>query len=57
MTIVCDDYPGAPVSKENFAAIHSAVGRLVDWLPEEGFTPKLVDTYWAKGAAIMVCQD
>jgi hypothetical protein len=29
----------------------------VDELPEEGFTPRLVDTYLAKGAAIMVCQD
>jgi hypothetical protein len=29
----------------------------MDELPEEGFTPRLVDTYWAKGTAIMVCQD
>ena len=34
-----------------------AIGRLVDELPEEGFTPRLVDSYWAKGAAIMVCHD
>ena len=27
----------------------------MDELPEEGFTPRLVDSYWAKGAAIMVC--
>jgi hypothetical protein len=32
------------------------IGWLVDELREEGFTPRLVDTYWAKGAAIMVCQ-
>jgi hypothetical protein len=38
-------------------AIQKAVGRLVDELPEEGFTPGLVDSYWDKGAAIMVCQD
>jgi hypothetical protein len=38
-------------------AIRKAVGRLVDELPEERFTPGLVDSYWAKGAAIMVCQD
>jgi hypothetical protein len=38
-------------------AIQKAVGRLVDELPEEGFTPGLVDSYWAKGAAIMICQD
>ena len=30
---------------------------MVDWLPEEGFTPRLVDSYCAKGAAIVVCQD
>jgi hypothetical protein len=29
----------------------------VDDLPDEGFTPRLIDTYWTKGAAIMVCQD
>jgi len=29
----------------------------VDELPEEGFTPRLIDSYWAKGAAIMVCHD
>jgi hypothetical protein len=29
----------------------------VDELLEEGFTPKLVDSYWSKGAAIMVCHD
>jgi len=29
----------------------------MDELPEEGFTPRLVDSYWAKGAAIMVCHD
>jgi hypothetical protein len=29
----------------------------VDGLPEGGFTPRLVDSYWTKGAAIMVCQD
>jgi hypothetical protein len=34
-----------------------AIGALVDELPEEGFTPKLNDTYWTTGAAIMVCQD
>ena len=28
----------------------------MDGLPEEGFTPRLVDSYWAKVAAIMVCQ-
>ena len=29
----------------------------MDELPEKGFTLRLVDTYRAKGAAIMVCYD
>jgi hypothetical protein len=29
----------------------------VDELPEEGFTPRLVDSHWSKGAAIMVYHD
>jgi len=37
--------------------IQRAIGWLVDELPEEGFTPRLADSYWAKGAAIMVCHD
>jgi len=45
------------MSRENFVDNQRAIGRLVDELPEEGFTPRLADSYWAKGAAIMVCQD
>jgi hypothetical protein len=45
------------ISKQNFAVTQKAVGWLKDGLPEQGFTPRLVNTYWAKGAAIMVCQD
>jgi hypothetical protein len=33
------------------------IGRLVDELPEEGLTPTLVDSYWTKGVAILVCHD
>jgi len=29
----------------------------VDEIPEEGFTPRLADSYWSTGAAIMVCHD
>jgi hypothetical protein len=57
MAVVCDCYPEIKVSKENFVGIQRAIGGLVDELPEEGFTPKLIDTYWTRGAAIMVCQD
>jgi hypothetical protein len=57
MAIGCNDHPVIPISKENFVETQMAIGRLMDRLPEEGFTPRLIDTYWAKGAAIMVCQD
>ena len=57
MAIICDVYPKVQVSNDNFINIQRAIGGLVDGLPEEGFTPRLLDTYWAKGAAIVVCQD
>jgi hypothetical protein len=57
MAIICDGYPEVQVSKENFVDILQAIGGPVDGLPEEGFTPKPTDTYWAKGAAIMACED
>jgi hypothetical protein len=57
MAIVCEDYPGTQITKDNFGAIQKAVGQLVDGLPEWGFTPMLLDTYCTKGAAIMVCQN
>jgi hypothetical protein len=55
MVIICDGYPKVQVTKDDFEKIQRAIGGLVDGFPEEGFTPKLVDTYWAKGAAIVVC--
>ena len=57
IAVVCDDYPKTQVSSEHFVHIQRAIGWLVDELPEEGFTPRLADSYWLKGAAIMVCQD
>lgn len=57
MAIVCDGYLEIQLSKENFVSIQRAIRGLVDGLPEEEFTPRLIDTCWAKGAAIMVCQD
>jgi hypothetical protein len=57
VAVVGDDYPRSSISRENFLDIQRDIGRLVDELPEEGFTPRLVDSYWTKGAAIMVCQD
>lgn len=57
MATVCEDYSGTQVSKENFVDVQWGISWLVDGLPEEGFTPRLVNTYWAKGAAILVCQD
>jgi hypothetical protein len=52
-----EDYPGAQISKENFVDIQRAIGRLVDELPEEGLTHRLIDSYWSKRAATMVCHD
>ena len=57
MAIVCEGYLEAQVSKDNFHNIQRAIGGLVDELPEEGFTPKLVDMFWTKGAAVVICQD
>ena len=54
---MCDDYPKTQVSREHFVHIQRVIGRIVDGLPEEGFTPRLADSYWSKRAAIMVCQD
>ena len=48
-----EDYPRSQVSREHFVDIQRAIGRLVDELPDEGFTPRLADSYWAKGVAIM----
>ena len=57
MAVVNEDYPGSQISRDDFVNIQWAIGLLVNKLPDEGFTPGLVDSYWAKGAAIMVCQD
>jgi hypothetical protein len=57
MVIVCEDYPKTQLTKENFVNIQREIGWLVDGLPEEGVSPRLVDSYWAKGAAILVCHD
>jgi hypothetical protein len=51
--IVCEVYLEVQVSKENFVNIQRAVGGL----PLEGFTPRLIDMYWTKGASAVVCQD
>jgi hypothetical protein len=57
VAIVCEDYPREQISRDSFADIQRAIGWLVDELLEEGFTPRLVHSYWLKGAAIMVCHD
>jgi hypothetical protein len=57
VAVVGVDYPRSSISRENFWDIQRAIGRLVDELPEEGLTPRLVDSYWTKGAVIMICQD
>jgi hypothetical protein len=56
MAIISDGYPEMHVSKDNCIDIQQAIGRLVNGLPEEGFTPRLIDTCWGEGAAIVICQ-
>ena len=46
MAIISDSYPEMQVSKDNCVDIQQAIGGLVDGLPEEGFTPKLINNYW-----------
>jgi len=55
MAIVGEGYPEVQVTKENYSDIQRDVGGLVDGLPEEGFTPRLIDMYGTKGAAVVVC--
>lgn len=57
MAILCDAYPQVQVYKENFVNIQRAIDGIVDGLPEEGFTHKLIDTCRAKGATTSVCHD
>jgi hypothetical protein len=57
VAIVSEEYPREQISRDNFVSIQRAIGRLVDELPEDCFTPRLVDSYWSKGAAIMVRHD
>jgi hypothetical protein len=43
VVVVSDDYPRSNISGENFFDIQRAIGRLVDELPDEGLTSRLVD--------------
>ena len=54
---MCEDYPKSQVSREDFVRHPASYWLVVDELPEEGFIPRLADSYWSKRAAIMVCQD
>jgi hypothetical protein len=56
MATACNGYLKVHVSKEKFVNIQQVIGGLVDELPEEGFTPRLINTYWARGAAILVAR-
>jgi len=44
LAVVCEGYHRDQISRDNFADIQRAIGRLVDELPEEGFTPRQVDS-------------
>ena len=45
VAIFCGDYPKTHVTREKFVDIQRAIDWLVEELPEEGFTPGLVDSY------------
>jgi len=51
MAIVGEGYTGIQISRQNIIDIQRAICQFVDELPEEWFIPRLVDSYWAKGAA------
>ena len=57
VVVVCDKYPESQTSKKKTLDVQQAIGWLVDELPEKWFTPRLVDSYWAKGAAVMACHN
>jgi len=57
MAIVCDCHPEVQVPRENFVRLQRVIGGLVGELPEEGFIPSLINTYWTRGPAVVVCQD
>jgi hypothetical protein len=57
MAIICNGCPEVQVSKVKFVDIQREIGGLMNGLPQEGFTLLLINTYWAKGAAIVVRQD
>jgi hypothetical protein len=57
MPIVGEDYFGVQTSKKNFTYTQRARSRLVNELPEEGLSPRLVNSYWTKFAAFMICHD
>jgi hypothetical protein len=57
LAILCDVSPAVQFSKETLTNIEQTVGGLVDMLPKDGFTPRLINMYWTKGAAIVLCQD
>jgi hypothetical protein len=41
--MVCEDYLETHIPRKKFGDIQKAVRRLADGLPEEGFTPQLLD--------------
>ena len=49
MAVVCENYPENQISKENFTDVQWSIGRLVDELPEEGFTSSWLILIGLKG--------
>jgi hypothetical protein len=45
MGIVCEGYPGVQISRGKFVGTWRTISALVDGHPEQGLTPRLVDSY------------
>jgi hypothetical protein len=48
MAIVCVGCSGVQIYREDFVGIQIAICGLVGGLTEEGFTTRILDSYWAK---------
>jgi hypothetical protein len=57
MTSVCNGYPKVQIFKKTVINIQNAIGGLQMSSLRRSSPPKLTDTYWAKEAANVVCQN
>ena len=53
MADVCKNYPESHIFQKNFVDIQRVIGRLVDELPEDGFTPSTLIPTGLKGQVLL----